>query len=140
MVECKAGLKYYLLFLPAGAALALGIGFVTWEPRLPANWFFPLELLANIVGVYAVVALAEELYFRGVLQNLLTARFGRPEVMIVVVGALFGLAHLGRGWRYAAVAAVAGLFYGRAYQQTRSVVASSVTHTLVVITRRFLFA
>jgi membrane protease YdiL (CAAX protease family) len=82
------------------------------------------------------------MYFRGVLQNLLAARLGRPQLALLITSALFGLSHLGRGfpnWEYAAVTAVLGWFCGRAYAQRQSVVASGVTHALAVLARRFLF-
>jgi hypothetical protein len=52
---------------------------------------------------------------------------------------LFGLSHLGRGWRHAAVTVVLGWFCGRAYQERQSVVAAAVTHALAVLARRYLF-
>ena len=98
-------------------------------------------MVGSIVGVYLVVSLGEELYFRGIIQNLLTERFGSPVAQLIA-SLLFGLVHLPRDfpdWRYALVATAAGWFYGRAYARRRSVVASSVTHTLVVVTWKQLF-
>ncbi len=138
-----AGIKNYLWFLPFGGTLAVGIGFVRWDPRPIDTWSFPLEVLANAVGIYGAVALAEELYFRGALQNLLSKRLGQPWAAQAIVSLLFGLSHLGRGfpnWRWAAVATVLGWFCGRAYIERRGVVAPSVTHALVVLTRRYFFS
>ena len=138
-----AGLKNYLLFLPIGIPLTLGIGFAKWAPFVFDSWTDPLAVLARIVGLYAAVALAEELYFRGILQNLLSSTWGRPRWAQFTASVLFGLAHIAsRGfpnWRYALAAAFAGWFYGRAYNADRSVVAAAVTHTLVVGTHAFIF-
>jgi membrane protease YdiL (CAAX protease family) len=134
-----SGLRYFLWFVPPGAALSIAIGFVQWGPRPVDAWTYPFELAGNALGVYAAVALAEEMYFRGVLQNLLAARIGHAQVALLLTSLLFGLSHLGRGWRHALVTVLLGWFCGRAYEQRQSVVASSVTHTLVVLARRYLF-
>jgi hypothetical protein len=48
---------------------------------------------------------------------------------------LFGLSHFHKGaafnWRYVLLAAIAGIFYGRAWRARRKVLASSITHTAV---------
>lgn len=139
--DLRDGLKNYLLFIPIGVPLGLSIGFVRWEPRPMDSLIDIVSALGSILGVYLAVSLAEELYFRGIIQNLLTPRLG-PSISQLTACLLFGLVHLPRGfpnWRYALLAGVAGWFYGRAYAQRKSVVASSVTHTFVVITWRYLF-
>lgn len=140
--DLAAGLKNYLFFLPIGIPLSLGIGFARWAPRSFDSWTDPFEVAARTLGLYAALALSEELYFRGVIQNLLATTLKRPGPARVLSSILFGLAHLSPGfpnWSYALVAAVAGWFYGRAYSQTGSVVAAAVTHTLVVVTQLLLF-
>ena len=139
--DLRDGLRNYLFFLPLGVPLALGIGFVRWGPKPVDSLVDLVSVVGSIGGVYLVVSLGEELYFRGIIQNLLTPRLGLPVAQLIA-SLLFGLVHLPRGfpnWRYALLAAVAGWFYGRAYAERRSVVASSVTHTLVVVTWRHLF-
>lgn len=141
--DFTVGVKNYLLFLPIGIPLTLGIGFAKWAPYVFDSWTDPLAVFARIVGLYAAVALAEELYFRGILQNLLAATWGRPRWAQFTASVFFGLAHVAsRGfpnWRYALAAAFAGWFYGRAYNADRSVVAAAVTHTLVAGTHAFIF-
>jgi membrane protease YdiL (CAAX protease family) len=62
---------------------------------------------------------------------------------LLVVAVVFGLVHLPcRGFpnrTFASLAAVAGLFYGRAYIEARSVRAAMVTHALVNTVWRTLF-
>ena len=57
---------------------------------------------------------------------------------------LFGAAHLWfrdfPNWRMAAVAAVAGVFYGLAFRQAKSIRASMVTHALTVTAWRVFFS
>lgn len=141
--DFEVGVKNYLLFLPIGIPLTLGIGFAKWAPYEFDSWSDPLAVLARIVGLYAAVSLAEELYFRGILQNLLSATWGGPRWGQFTASVLFGVAHISsRGfpnWRYALAAAFAGWFYGRAYNADRSVVAAAVTHTLVAGTHAFIF-
>ena len=140
--DFSVGVKNFLLFLPVGIPLSLGIGFAEWNPRVFDSWTVPVEMAGGALGLYAAVALSEELYFRGVIQNLLSASLGRPWLAQLLAAVLFGLAHISRGfpnWRYAIVAGVAGWFYGRAYSREQSVVAAAVTHTLVAVTHAFLF-
>jgi membrane protease YdiL (CAAX protease family) len=142
-MDLATGARWFLWLMPVVVALAWSTGFASWGPRIPSGWTAPFVVAANALGIYAAVALAEEMYFRGVLQNLLAARLRHPQTALVLASLLFGLSHLGRGfpnWRYAAVATVAGWFYGRAYLERHSVVAAAVTHTLVVLAHRYLFS
>jgi membrane protease YdiL (CAAX protease family) len=96
-----------------------------------------------MLGLYLAVALPEEMFFRGILQNLLRESLRQPWLARIAAAAVFGCSHLGnRGfpnWRYTLVAGVAGWFYGRAYDQERSVVAAAVVHALVILTWRVFF-
>ena len=127
--EWKMGALHYLFFIPVGFPLAFALGVIHLAP--PAPWW---RIPATFVAILWVVALSEELYFRGVLQ---------PVLGIWVTSLLFGAVHLPfRGfpnWRLAVVAAIAGWFYGRAFEKGGSVRASAVTHALVVTTWRTLF-
>ena len=143
LTDLKTGCKNYLLFLPVGIPLALATGFVRWNPTPIDHWTYVPMVVGNMLGVYLVIGLGEELYFRGLIQNLVARRGISPWAAQLFTSVLFGAAHLGRrgfpNWEFAAVAAVAGWFYGRAYAAHNSVPAAAVTHTLVVLTWRFLF-
>ncbi len=80
------------------------------------------------------VAIPEELFFRGLLQNMLEARIGHPKSLFVAA-IIFGLSHFNKplpfNWRYVLLATIAGLFYGRAWRSGRRLFASGITHTLV---------
>ena len=141
--DVKAGVNNYLLFLPIGIPLALGTGFIRWSPKAIDQWTHVPELLGNTLGVYAFLALGEELYFRGILQNLLTRHLGSAPTAQVIASIFYALSHISSrhfpNWEYAAVTLILGWFCGRAYVQTQSIVAAAVTHTLVVVSLRFLF-
>ncbi|MGA2438893.1 MAG: CPBP family intramembrane glutamic endopeptidase, partial [Acidobacteriaceae bacterium] len=62
-------------------------------------------------------------------------RLGRTAALLTTA-VLFGLAHFNKraahfNWRYVALAALAGIFYGRAWRRDRRVGASAITHALV---------
>ena len=68
------------------------------------------------------------------MQNLLERRLGRLPAL-AVTAVLFGLSHFNKraahfNWRYVLLAALAGVFYGRAWRQERRVAAAALTHTL----------
>ena len=141
--DVKVGLKNYLLFLPIGIPLAMVTGFTRWSPKAIDQWTYVPELLGNTLGVYVFLALGEELYFRGILQNLLTRHLGSAPAAQIIASIFYAMSHISSrhfpNWEYAAVTLVLGWFCGRAYVQTQSIVAAAVTHTLVVVSLRFLF-
>jgi uncharacterized protein len=137
--EWKAGFTNYLLFLPVGAVLGWMLKFAEFHPR-PLEWWQTLGLaVLTFLGMLWVVALREEFFFRGLLQEWFDSRTG-----LVAVSVVFGLAHLPYrefpNWRMAILAAVAGVFYGRAYLGARSVRAAMVTHALVNTTWKVFFS
>jgi hypothetical protein len=125
------GLREVAFYTPLALLLGLGLGFLHVHKAWPGlgamaeAWFF----------TFFFIAVPEELFFRGWMQNLLERRIGRTAALLVTA-ALFGLAHFNKrtaffNWRYVLLAAVAGLFYGRAWRQQRRVGASAVTHATV---------
>jgi uncharacterized protein len=136
--DWREGFAHYLYFLPLGFPLGLALGAIRFGP-LPPAW----RIVATFFGILWVVALSEELFFRGALQRWIERWTGSAAVALVAASILFGSVHLPfRGfpnWRFAAVAAVAGFFYGRAFRRTGSIRAAMVTHALVVTTWRALF-
>jgi hypothetical protein len=84
---------------------------------------------------YLLIALPEEIFFRGWMQNLFDRRMGR-SASLIVTAILFGLSHFNKravhfNWRYVLLASIAGIFYGRAWRAERRIAASSVTHACV---------
>jgi hypothetical protein len=117
--------------LPLGFALR----FLTWNPQYRGLG----DLLSTYITIFLFVAIAEELFFRGLLQNLLEGSLGsRPGSQYAaqaIASVLFGLSHIQHApfpnWRYVALATIAGWFYGSAYRKHRSLMASAGTHALV---------
>jgi membrane protease YdiL (CAAX protease family) len=141
--EWKIGALYYLLFLPVAAGVAWWIGF--GQPVLSKTGWEKTSLLAvaTFFGVLWVLALGEEFFFRGLLQQWMTGWLKNATAGLLVTSILFGSVHLWfrkfPNWRFAVMAAIAGLFYGLAFQKARSIRASMVTHALVVTTWRIFF-
>jgi membrane protease YdiL (CAAX protease family) len=142
--EWRIGAAYYAVFLPIAAALAWWIGFA--RPSLsPLGWEkTTLIAIATFFGVLWVVALGEEFFFRGLLQQWMTIWLASEWGGLIVTSLVFGAAHLGfrsfPNWRFAALVALAGIFYGLAFRQAHSIRASMVTHALVVTTWRVFFS
>lgn len=133
--DLTTGLREFLFYLP----IALTIGLLTGFLHTHAFDWRPLPLLARFsqawVFTFFFIAVPEELFFRGWLQNLLERRMGRIAALIVA-SILFGLSHFNKravhfNTRYVVLAAIAGIFYGRAWRRDRRIAASAVTHTTV---------
>jgi membrane protease YdiL (CAAX protease family) len=112
-------------------ALGLALGFLHFH----AVWPRPLPLALAWIYTFSFIAIPEELFFRGWMQNLLERRLGRRGAL-AVSAAIFGLSHFNKraahfNWRYVLLAALAGIFYGRAWRQDRRVGASAITHACV---------
>jgi hypothetical protein len=129
--ETDEGARHPLAFLWRFAvlvtvtiALALGTGYVRWDPKLPSWW--PMWTWSMVF----LTALPEEALFRGLVQTWierwLSAR--ATIVSILVAGTLFGVAHLGGGPVYVVLATAAGIGYGWIYASTRSIAAAIVAH------------
>jgi uncharacterized protein len=129
--DIGVGLREFLLYAVVAIPLGLGLGFL----HVHAGWPRPLQAIAAFVFTFLFIAIPEELFFRGWLQNLLERRMGRSAAL-VLTAVLFGLAHWNKrtisfNWRYVLMAAIAGIFYGRAWRAQRRVGASSITHATV---------
>jgi hypothetical protein len=129
--DVAIGLREVAFYTPLALALGLSLGFLHLHPAWP-----PLPSIAFAwIFTFFFIAIPEELFFRGWLQNLLERRMGRYPALLLTA-ALFGLAHFNKraahfNWRYVLLAALAGIFYGRAWRQQRRVGASAITHASV---------
>jgi membrane protease YdiL (CAAX protease family) len=124
------GIREWAFFLPFALALGFATHFIRFIPRHPSASMIVGALLIT----FLLTAIPEELFFRGILQNLLEPRLGR-NAALVLTACLFGLSHFHKGatfnWRYVMLATIAGIFYGRAWRSRRHLFASALTHTLV---------
>ena len=124
------GIREWLFYFPFALVIGEVVGFIHFHLVLPL-----LETAVGAVLVtFVLIALPEELFFRGILQNLLETRLGRTAALISA-SVLFGLSHFNHdsafNWRYVLLATIAGLFYGRAWRAKRQIFSSVLTHALV---------
>jgi uncharacterized protein len=129
--DLAVGLREAAFYTPIALAIGLSLGFLHFHPGWPTPWW----AAAAWVFTLLFIAVPEELFFRGWLQNLLEKRIGRYGALFLTA-CIFGLAHFNKrttnfNWRYVLLAALAGIFYGRAWRQERRVGTSSVTHATV---------
>ena len=124
------GFREFLFFFPIAFALGFALQFLHYHAaglalgRFTAAWLFTLFF----------VAIPEEIFFRGLILNLLERKMGATRALIATA-LLFGLAHFPKraafNWRYVILAALAGIFYGRAWLDRRRVITSGITHATV---------
>ncbi len=141
--EWRSGAIYYCAAIIPLVALALAVHDVRWLPLTGEWWRVGGMALGTFFGFLWVTALAEELFFRGVIARALLDHVPSKALAVVLSAVVFGAAHLWfRGfpdWRRAVVAGLLGIFCGFAYARTGSVRVSMVTHTLAVTTWRLFF-
>jgi uncharacterized protein len=129
--DWKTGLRELAYFAPVVLVLGLALGFIRPHANVP-EWS---DAILRWVGIFLFIAVPEELFFRGWVQNLLERRSNRPTALLIA-SVLFGLSHFNKrsvhfNWRYVLLASIAGIFYGRAWRERRRVPASTITHTFV---------
>jgi uncharacterized protein len=128
--DLAIGVREWAFFAPIAIGLGLALGFIAFHRTMPSAGTAVSALLVT----FFFVAVPEELFFRGLLQNMLEARIGHPRGLFAAA-VIFGLSHFNKplpfNWRYVLLATIAGIFYGRAWRPRRRIVASGITHTLV---------
>ena len=129
--DFRVGLLWLAAYAPIAVVLGLLLGFLHFHPHMPSAW----HVLLGWIFTFLFVAVPEELFFRGWMQNLLERRVG-PVRALLITATLFGLSHFNKravhfNWRYVLLALLAGIFYGRAWLQDRRVGASAITHASV---------
>jgi hypothetical protein len=140
--DVAQALLAFAWFFPLALAFVSATGFVPFDPHVP----HPALIVPTVLGVTFMVALPEEVLFRGLLQNLLQrcARSARGRLAaLLVTSVVFGFTHLNNhprfDWRYVTIASVAGVAYGTVYNRTRKVSASAITHAFIDIVWRLCF-
>ncbi|MGH9328153.1 MAG: CPBP family glutamic-type intramembrane protease [Terriglobia bacterium] len=134
------GVAHYVGF----AIIAIPLGYALHFIRFHSGPASLKNFVIQFVGIYVMIAIPEEFFFRGVLQNFLEKSFSgerRGLYALLIASVVFGASHLQHApapnWRYGILATIAGLFYGSAYRDRRRLSASALTHTLVDFTRHF---
>ena len=129
--DLLTGLRELVFYAPIALPVGLALGFLHAHLQLPR----PGAAAFAWVFTFVLIALPEEIFFRGWMQNLLERRVGKTGALLLT-SVIFGLAHFNKqatyfNWRYVLLATIAGIFYGRAWRRDRRVVASSITHACV---------
>jgi membrane protease YdiL (CAAX protease family) len=133
----KDTLVISLLCIAVIMPLAVLSGYVHYDPKFPPElWLWALNNLL-------FVCFAEEVIFRGVIQNRLmqiARRLNMPTfIPIFLTALLFGTAHLQGGMMYISLATIGGLFFGYAFHKTGRLVSSIIVHFLLNLTHFLLF-
>jgi uncharacterized protein len=131
VADVRIGLRELVFYAPMAIVLGLSLGFLHFHAQIPTA----VHVVLGWIFTFFFIAIPEELFFRGWMQNLLERRLG-PHWALLTTAILFGLSHFNKralhfNWRYVLLAAIAGVFYGRAWRQERRVGASAITHASV---------
>jgi len=128
--DLAIGMRELLFFSPFGIGLGFLLRFIGFHRVAPSLW----EFLAGWITTFILIAIPEELFFRGVLLNLLERRMG-ARAALLTSAVIFGFSHFNKraafNWRYIILATIAGIFYGRAWRNRRRLLASGITHATV---------
>jgi len=129
--DVGVGLREFCFYAPVAILLGLAMAFLHAHALWP-SW---QQLGGAYLFTFFFIAVPEELFFRGWIQNLLERRVGRGWAL-TITAVLFGLSHWNKrttsfNWQYVLLAALAGGFYGRAWRRERRVAASAITHATV---------
>jgi uncharacterized protein len=129
--DLRIGGRELAIYAPIAILLGLWLGFLHFHGYVPAA----SHVILGWIFTFFFIAVPEELFFRGWMQNLLERRLGRRWALLTTA-VLFGLSHFNKravhfNWRYVVLAALAGVFYGQAWRQERRVGASAITHASV---------
>lgn len=129
--DVVTGVREFAWYTPIALVLGLWLRFLHLHAVMPRV----STVLVAYIFTFLFIAIPEELFFRGWMQNLLERRLGRwPALLLTSV--IFGLSHFNKravyfNWRYVILAAIAGVFYGRAWRAEKRVGASAITHACV---------
>jgi len=130
---------HYVVYAVIAILLGLRIGFITFAPSLTRGPSLPVSVL----GILFFTAWPEEFLFRGILQNLFSRTLKNEWAGLAIASVIFGLSHLHHApypnWKYVLMATIAGLFYGRAWMKTGSLVPGTLVHAAVDISWHILF-
>lgn len=135
--EWLTGFGYFGVMLPIIGFTYWGLGLVQLRPHPHGIGLTFLQGIGTFLLILWVVALSEEFFFRGLLQQWLEQWTGNANMALIAAALVFGCAHLGfhrifPNWRWAIVAAILGIFCGLAWRNSRSVQAAMVAHALIV--------
>lgn len=128
--DLAVGMRELVFFAPFGIGLGFVLHFIGFHRLVPTIGQF----VAGWLATFILIAIPEELFFRGILLNLLERRMGRRTALFISA-VVFGFSHFNKraafNWRYIILATIAGIFYGRAWRNRRRLFTSGITHATV---------
>jgi len=119
---------------------SLACGMIAWDPGKPS--LFATWALSNLL----ITSMAEEVFFRGVLQQKLENLLHSYQITlasvfaVLITAVLFGLAHIAGGVFTVLSATAAGLMYGLVYVKTQRIETAVLTHFLTNCVHILLFS
>jgi membrane protease YdiL (CAAX protease family) len=123
------------------APIAILSGYVHYEPKFPDTFW--LWAFNNLY----FVCFAEEVIFRGLIQNQLMKMADRwnvsPYIPIIISAILFAVAlpgHRQGGLMFMGFVILSGLFYGYAYHRTKRLESAILVHFMVNLAHFLLFS
>ncbi len=130
---------HFVVFAAIAVPIGIEIGFLTFNPTIARVRSLPVAAL----GILLFTAWPEEFLFRGLLQNLVSRTLKNQWAGLIVASVIFGLSHIFHApypnWKYVFLATIAGIFYGRAWMKSGSLLPSTLVHALVDISWHVLF-
>ena len=124
-------IKHFALFVLIAVPLGSLLQLSAWNPTWQGVWKFCVDYIT----IFLFIALLEEFFFRGILQNLLARTLASPKRAQAAASLAFGLSHIllapAPNWRYVIVASIAGWFYGSVFAATGTLMAPAMMHALV---------
>ena len=130
--DVKIGLLTLLAFGAIAIPLGIALGFLKRAPSLAR--FDAGQAALSLWGYVFMVALPEEVFFRGVLDRGLQATLRSKWASLAASSLLFGLMHwprrdkLSEKIAYGVMATVAGLFYATAFRRSGGLPAAVICH------------
>ena len=139
--DLKIAFLGFLAFGVIALPIAIYTNFISFNPT-HLSWE---RILIALMVIFFFVAIPEEFFFRGIIQNLLEKSFKNktkyaPAISILITSIIFGLSHFYKyDWRYVFLAILGGVITGIVYYQTRKITVSAITHLLTDATWSLLF-
>lgn len=128
LISLQQSLKSFVICISIVIPLALLSKYLVWDFKV--SEYLVLWAVNNLF----FVCFAEEVFFRGIIQNHLIALSSRycsrlPKIIpIIIASLLFGVAHIKGGLFYVIFATICGLFYGYTYYITKRLTAAMIVH------------
>lgn len=135
--QLKKFVVYFTVLCIVVYTIAILSNYIAFDPKIPG--IFWLWAWHNLL----VTCFTEEAFFRGLIQQKLTAalkNYQHAGVFAIVVSALlFGIAHFGGGLHYVLLSTIAGLGYGYIYYRSKRIELAILAHFSLNLTHIIFF-